>query len=108
MTIGKSASESIHINGSSDNAMTNEIEVEQVRAVIREMMAHHLGGQPSEIRETFVIRDGFFCGRRFSADALSAYWNLRENQIELYDDTGELLARKPLRLSSLNQSTNAA
>jgi len=55
-----------------------------------------------EIAETALIRDGAYCGHRFSAGNLSAVWFFEENEVKIYDDQ-----RKLLRVDSLQEEQPA-
>ncbi len=43
------------------------------------------------ITESILIRDGFFCGRRFSNANLQAVWFVEENELKVYSSDGALL-----------------
>lgn len=51
-----------------------------------------------EIAETALIRDGLYCGHRFSAGNLSAVWFFEENEVKIFDEH-----RKLLRVESLQE-----
>jgi hypothetical protein len=62
--------------------------VEQIRTLIRDIFAE-LGGVPDIVpRESVLIRDGYFCGRRFESDGLQAVWFAEEGEIKFYDRSG--------------------
>lgn len=44
-----------------------------------------------ELRESIVIRDGAYCGRRFDGDLGHAVWFLEENQLKFYRADGGIL-----------------
>lgn len=78
---------------------------------IRQLFANYVCGlQPGvqePVRETLLIQDGYFCGRRFVLAGYQLVWFLEEQQIKLFSPTGELLyatsvesyvsTREPLR-----------
>jgi hypothetical protein len=43
------------------------------------------------VRETLLIRDGFFCGRKFSMEGFSLVWFIEEDQIKLFDRDNQLI-----------------
>lgn len=43
------------------------------------------------IRETLLIRDGFYCGRKFSLEGYSLIWFVEEDQIKVFDKENALL-----------------
>ncbi len=45
----------------------------------------------SELRETILIRDGLFCGRKFQCQGFSVVWFMEENEIKFFGPTGQLL-----------------
>ena len=47
------------------------------------------GSEPP--RETLLIRDGHFCGRRFCHESMDAIWFVEENEIKFYDSTGAVV-----------------
>ena len=58
-----------------------------------------LNADDSNLWETALIRDGLYCGHRFSCDEYSAVWFCEENEVKVYD-----AERKLLRVDSLSQS----
>ena len=42
-------------------------------------------------QESMLIRDGFFCGRRFRCEELEAVWFFEDNQVKFYDRDGYVL-----------------
>ena len=66
--------------------------VERVRGIVYETFAE-LGSPPEQTpSEAMLIRDGFFCGRRFIAERLEAVWFFEENEIKFYDQDGAVLS----------------
>jgi hypothetical protein len=62
--------------------------LQQIRKVIRETFAEFGGSTDQSLGEAMLIRDGFFCGRRFQCDGLHAVWFLEEHEIKFYDRNG--------------------
>src|SRR5437867_1836320 len=44
----------------------------------------------AEPRETILIRDGIYCGRRFDVEKGHAVWFLEEEQLKFFRDDGRL------------------
>jgi hypothetical protein len=44
-----------------------------------------------ELRETILIRDGNYCGRRFEAEGGAAVWFVEEGQIKFYGTDGSVI-----------------
>ncbi len=45
----------------------------------------------SELRETILIRNGVFCGRKFQCQGYQVVWFVEENQIKFFAPSGKLL-----------------
>lgn len=59
-------------------------------AIASELLA--LGaGDVADLRETILIRDGVFCGRKFQCQGYSVVWFMEENEIKFFGPTGQLL-----------------
>ena len=46
--------------------------------------------------ETILIRDGFYCGRRFTCDSHRAIWFVEERLIKFFGEDGEFLYAQPI------------
>lgn len=74
---------------------------EKVRGLIRETF-DRLGADGGEVRETILIRDGYYCGRRYHRGGLQAIWFIEENQLKFHAPDGSVLevrsaGEEPLR-----------
>jgi len=70
--------------------MSTQDVMHSVRQQIRGTFAQ-LGASPDrEIEETILIRDGFYCGRRFECDGLHAIWFVEENEVKYYGRDGSV------------------
>jgi hypothetical protein len=63
---------------------------EYVRNLVTQTFAQ-LGAGDEELRETILIRDGNYCGRRFESARGVAVWFVEESQIKLYSADGSLV-----------------
>jgi len=63
---------------------------ESVRRVVSQAFARLGHVEPAEIRETILIRDGYYCGRRFETDSAAAVWFVEENQVKVYRADGTI------------------
>lgn len=63
---------------------------EKVRGLIRETFGR-LGVAADDVRETILIRDGYYCGRRYECDGLQAIWFIEENQLKFHSQDGRVL-----------------
>ena len=65
--------------------------VEQVRHLVlhncRKLGISTDGG----LEETILIRNGFYCGRRFATSGAHAVWFCEENQLKFYGGNGKVL-----------------
>jgi hypothetical protein len=67
-------------------------QAEFVRNAFRHVVTLHSGLEPTtSILETTLIRDGSYCGRRFSMHGYNLIWFIDEQQIKLFDRSGSLL-----------------
>lgn len=62
--------------------------VEHVRQLVRQTFCKLGVSSPEEAEETILIRNGFYCGRRFQAGSASAIWFCEENQLKFYGEQG--------------------
>ena len=73
---------------------------ETIRQQVAQAFADMGMAEPREFRETILIRDGNYCGRRFEGSAGHAIWFVEENQLKFYDVEGKLAcvveARRPV------------
>ena len=64
--------------------------LEQIRRLVRDSF-QQLGAKVDlDPRETVLIQDGYYCGRRFDCDGLRAVWFAEENELKLYDHDGNV------------------
>ena len=67
-------------------------QAESIRKSFRDYVLRHGGvDDASPMLETTLIRDGSYCGRRFSLSGYSAIWFIDEQQVKLYGQNGTLL-----------------
>jgi hypothetical protein len=55
-----------------------------------------LGAASGALRETILIRDGGYCGRRFESDEAAAVWFVEENQLKVYRADGSVASVVPV------------
>jgi hypothetical protein len=65
--------------------------VEQVRLLVRQTFQSLQVPVADELEETILIRNGFYCGRRFATAAAHAVWFCEENQLKFYGEQGTVL-----------------
>lgn len=75
--------------------MTNSQRLALVRRCLTRWLADRTTRSTGEnrFRESILIRDGFYCGRRFDAGSHEAIWFFEEDEIKIFDELGDLLDR---------------
>ncbi len=78
--------------------MTNSQRLATVRACLLGWLADQQNGSEDQgdvknpiLRETMLIRDEFYCGRRFHAASHHAVWFIEEDELKIYHQSGELV-----------------
>ena len=71
--------------------MASRVLAETIRHQIRDHFQQHGVAENAELCESLLIRDGFFCGRRFEMDGLSAIWFVEEDELKVYDRDGTVI-----------------
>jgi hypothetical protein len=76
--------------------------IETIREFIQELFQQAGAEAGSPTHEALLIRNGYYCGRKFERDGLQAIWFIEEHQIKLYGQQGHL------RSCSVSQAISAA
>jgi len=64
---------------------------ESIRSSLKTVVSQRaVDDSQATILETTLIRNGAFCGRRFSLAGFSVVWFQEEGQVKLYSPTGTL------------------
>ncbi|MGI8980603.1 MAG: hypothetical protein ACR2FY_15350 [Pirellulaceae bacterium] len=58
--------------------------IDEIRRQVSETFARMEIREPDHVRESILIRNGSYCGRRFEADGAYAIWFLEEDEIKFY------------------------
>lgn len=81
------------------SSMTNSQRLMTVRRCLIRWRERHLNGDATAdgpdavpFRESILIREGFYCGRRFEAEGWSAVWFLEEDQLKISGASGAVVA----------------
>ena len=79
-------------------SMTNSQRLMTVRQCLERWLETHRdadatadGSDAVPFRESILIREGFYCGRRFEAEGWSAVWFLEEDQLKISDISGAVV-----------------
>jgi hypothetical protein len=71
-------------------SMLHAAQMHEVRMLV-EQTFHGLGAAPdSTPLESILVRDGYYCGRRFDCDGMQAVWFVEENEIKFYGRDGSV------------------
>ncbi len=68
----------------------NSIRPQIVRDLVRRILADITSKIP-DLSETFLIRDGHYCGYRFWDATMTAVWFAEEAEIKFYDEGGKTI-----------------
>jgi hypothetical protein len=63
----------------------------EVRRLVAETFADLGLSCGAELRETILIREGVYCGRRFDSEKGHAIWFLEEEQLKFFRSNGMLV-----------------
>lgn len=58
--------------------------IDEIRRQVSETFARMAIREPGQFRESILIRNGSYCGRRFEADGAYAIWFLEEDEVKFY------------------------
>lgn len=61
-----------------------------VRHLVADALARVAGEGADLIRESILIREGLYCGRRFETSAGYAIWFVEENQVKVFRADGSM------------------
>lgn len=65
--------------------------VDQVRLLVEHTFQELRISTEGGLEETILIRNGFYCGRRFAVEGAHAIWFCEENQLKFYGESGSVL-----------------
>jgi len=63
-------------------------QLEFVRQYVEETFSKLGASSPGSFRETILVRDGNYCGRRFVCDELEAVWFVEEDELKFHGPRG--------------------
>ena len=69
-------------------AMQNDRQTREVREHVHQVFLQHGVDKDALIEEAILIRDGFYCGRRYECESLQAIWFVEEDQLKIYNEQG--------------------
>jgi hypothetical protein len=71
-------------------SMLHAAQMHEVRSLV-EQTFHGMGADPASTPlESILVRDGYYCGRRFDCDGMQAVWFIEENEIKFYGRDGSV------------------
>lgn len=62
----------------------------RIREIVRVKLSEMVTDPTTPLRETLLIRDGNYCGHRFTLEAANAVWFVEEDEIKFYAADGGL------------------
>ena len=71
--------------------MQHAEKLERVRRLVHETFRTRGTPQDECPIETILVREGYYCGRRFACAGLRAVWFVEENVIKVFGSQGEFL-----------------
>ena len=71
--------------------MDNSTAVERIRAAVGEVLVELGLEKTQELHETLLIRNGLFCGRKFTGAGYEVVWFVEEDELKFYSPCGDLL-----------------
>ncbi|HJN09666.1 MAG TPA: hypothetical protein QF564_13310 [Pirellulaceae bacterium] len=75
--------------------MQHTHQLEAIRDIVSSTFSEYSGAE-LECCETVLIRDGTYCGRCYTCDAIRAIWFAEENVVKFYGKEGQFLASRPV------------
>jgi hypothetical protein len=73
--------------------MTNSQRLAAVRRCLDRWLDAQNPDSEIEIRDSVLIRNGFYVGRRFLLGTFSAVWFMEEDEVKVHDASGSMIAR---------------
>jgi hypothetical protein len=67
-----------------------DFSIDSIRLQIQQIF-DRLAGTSAPFTESILIRDGYYCGRRFESEVAYAVWFLEENQIKVHGPDGSVI-----------------
>lgn len=58
--------------------------IDEIRRQVTDTFSRMDVREPDQFRESILIRNGSYCGRRFDADEAYAIWFLEEDEVKFY------------------------
>ena len=71
--------------------MRHVSQVQMIRERVTQAFAEQGLASTTEIRESILISNGCYCGRRFETEGGHAIWFCEENQLKLYGPQGNVI-----------------
>ncbi len=73
--------------------MTNSQRLAAVRRGLDRWLEKQQCDGDVEIRDSILIRDGFYVGRQFQLGTFRAVWFMEEDEVKIHDASGALVAK---------------
>ena len=82
--------------------------VAHVRQLVQRMLGRRCVNPVSEMKESLLIHDGAYCGRRFLLGKVEAIWLSEETQIQIFDAEKKLVDTVAVAVDSEQSQLQAA
>ena len=71
--------------------MTHSPQLERIRQFVQQTFGQLTGETSPAVRESILVQDGQYCGRRFSSDKMQAVWFVEEGELKFYGEDGAVV-----------------
>lgn len=71
------------------------VEIETLRSLAKDKLSRLIDRQDLVLVETLLIRDGYYCGRRFTSGSYQALYLIVKNELTILDSNGKVLETIP-------------
>lgn len=88
--------------------MTNPHVLQVVRETLADWLIQRHPGEDFQPQESILIREGFYCGRRFSFGDYQAVWFVEEGLVKIFTHSGELISKQAIQAPAPIERRRAA
>jgi hypothetical protein len=71
--------------------MSHSLQLERIRHFVQQTFVQFSADASSNVRETILVQNGYYCGRRFTCNELQAVWFVEEGELKFYGPDGTVL-----------------
>jgi hypothetical protein len=70
--------------------MMQSARLERIRQLVEETFDELAQDATAPVRETILVQNGHYCGRRFTCGRLQAIWFVEEGELKFYGEDGSV------------------